>query len=73
MKLTFSWVQKLPCALNSSMQQITQKILFLSNQMFFFMYTLKAAGEELDGPAVSALRHAVAEDKQSWSGIGWVT
>jgi hypothetical protein len=29
--------------------------------------------EELDGPAVSALRRAVAEVKQRWSIIGWVT
>jgi hypothetical protein len=29
--------------------------------------------EELDGPAISALRRAVAEVKQRWSVIGWVT
>jgi hypothetical protein len=29
--------------------------------------------EELDGPAVSALRRAIAEVKQRWSDIGWVT
>jgi hypothetical protein len=29
--------------------------------------------EELDGPAVSALRRAIAEVKQRWSVIGWVT
>jgi hypothetical protein len=29
--------------------------------------------EELDGPAVSALRHAIAEAKQRCSVIGWVT
>jgi hypothetical protein len=29
--------------------------------------------EELDGPAVSALRHAIAAVKQRWSVIGWVT
>jgi hypothetical protein len=28
---------------------------------------------ELDGPAVSVLRRAIAETKQSWSVIGWVT
>jgi hypothetical protein len=28
--------------------------------------------EELDGPAVSALRRAIAEVKQHWSDIGWV-
>jgi hypothetical protein len=28
---------------------------------------------ELDGPAVSALRRAIAEVKQRWSIIGWVT
>jgi hypothetical protein len=28
---------------------------------------------ELDGPAVSALRLAIAEVKQRWSVIGWVT
>jgi hypothetical protein len=27
----------------------------------------------LDGPAVSALRHAIADVKQCWSVIGWVT
>jgi hypothetical protein len=29
--------------------------------------------EELDGPAVSALRRVIAEVKQRWSVIGWVT
>jgi hypothetical protein len=29
--------------------------------------------EELDGPAVSALRRAIAEVKQRWSVLGWVT
>jgi hypothetical protein len=29
--------------------------------------------EEFDGPAVSALRRAITEDKQPWSVIGWVT
>jgi hypothetical protein len=29
--------------------------------------------EELDGPAVSSLRRAIAEAKQRWSIIGWVT
>jgi hypothetical protein len=28
---------------------------------------------KLDGTAVSALRHAIAEVKQRWSLIGWVT
>jgi hypothetical protein len=29
--------------------------------------------EEVDGPAVSALRRAIAEVKQRWLVIGWVT
>jgi hypothetical protein len=29
--------------------------------------------EELDGPAVSALRRVIAEVKQRWSVTGWVT
>jgi hypothetical protein len=29
--------------------------------------------EELDGPAVSAFRCAIAEVKQRWSVIGWVS
>jgi hypothetical protein len=29
--------------------------------------------EELDGPAGSALRRTIAEVKQRWSVIGWVT
>jgi hypothetical protein len=29
--------------------------------------------EELEGPAVSALRRTIAEVKQHWSVIGWVT
>jgi hypothetical protein len=33
-------------------------------------YTLD---EELDGPAVNALRFAIAEVKQRWSVFGWVT
>jgi hypothetical protein len=36
--------------------------LFLTVEMLFI--------EELDGPAVSALRRAVAEVKQRWSVIG---
>jgi hypothetical protein len=34
---------------------------------------LRILFEELDGPAVSALRRAIAEVKQPWSVIGWVT
>jgi hypothetical protein len=34
---------------------------------FYFIY------EDLDGPAVRALRRAIAEDKQHWSVIGRVT
>jgi hypothetical protein len=30
------------------------------------------SSEELDGPAVSALRRAIAEVKQRWLVIGWV-
>jgi hypothetical protein len=37
-----------------------------------FIYAIKY-DEELDGPAVSALQHAIAEAKQRWSVIGWVT
>jgi hypothetical protein len=29
--------------------------------------------EKLDGPVISALRHAIAEVRQHWSVIGWVT
>jgi ABC-type phosphate transport system ATPase subunit len=29
--------------------------------------------EELDGPAISALRRTIAEVKQRWSVIRWVT
>jgi hypothetical protein len=32
-----------------------------------------APREELDSPAVSALRSAITEVKQRWSVIGWVT
>jgi hypothetical protein len=35
--------------------------------------TSSRSSEELDGPAVSALRRANAEVKQRWSVIGWVT
>jgi hypothetical protein len=31
------------------------------------------SNEELDGPAVSALQRAIAEVKQRWSVIGWIT
>jgi hypothetical protein len=34
---------------------------------------LARVDDELDGPAVSALRRAIAEVKQRWSIIGWVT
>jgi hypothetical protein len=33
----------------------------------------QGVSKELDGLAVSALRHAMAEYKQRWSVIGWVT
>jgi hypothetical protein len=36
-------------------------------------YGITNARGELDGAAVSALRRAVPEVKQSWSVIGWVT
>jgi hypothetical protein len=36
-------------------------------------YRLHNVCEELDDPAVSALRRAIAEVKQHWSVIGWVT
>jgi hypothetical protein len=32
-----------------------------------------STSEELDGPAVSALWRVIAEVKQNWSVIGWVT
>jgi hypothetical protein len=34
---------------------------------------MKTLNEELNGPAVSVLRRAIAEVKQRWSVIGWVT
>jgi hypothetical protein len=36
-------------------------------------YNLLFTFEELVAPAVSALRRAIAEAKQLWSVIGWVT
>jgi hypothetical protein len=36
-------------------------------------YLAMSNTEELDGPAVSVLRRAIAEDKQRWLFIGWVT
>jgi hypothetical protein len=35
--------------------------------------TSKEEEEDLDCPAISALRRAIAEVKQRWSVIGWVT
>jgi hypothetical protein len=35
------------------------------------MYVLN--NEEVDGPAISALRRAIVEVKQRWLVIGWVT
>jgi hypothetical protein len=37
------------------------------------VYMVQNTEQELDGPAVSAPRRAIAEDKQLWSVIGWVT
>jgi hypothetical protein len=49
--------------------------LELIRYLFLTSYTprYRPATEELDGPAVSALRRVIAEVKQSWSVIGWVT
>jgi hypothetical protein len=43
--------------------------------VFFFLIIPKLVmiDKELDGPTVSALRRAIAEVKQRWSAIGWVT
>jgi hypothetical protein len=38
-----------------------------------YRVNVKELDEELDGRAVSALRRAIAEVKQRWSVIGWVT
>jgi hypothetical protein len=32
----------------------------------------KSEVDELDGPAVSAVRHAIAEVKQRWSNMRWI-
>jgi hypothetical protein len=40
--------------------------------VFCFVINVKRA-EELDSPAVSALRRTIVEVKQRWSVIGWVT
>jgi hypothetical protein len=45
----------------------------LNRLMMMTYYGRSIAREELDGPAVSALRCAIAEVKQRWSAIGWVT
>jgi hypothetical protein len=50
----------------------------INMQCFILTHVYKAhttllTHEELDGPAVSALRRAIAEVKQSWSVIEWVT
>jgi hypothetical protein len=39
----------------------------------FLLKAYKCEFEELDGPAVCALWRAIAEIKQRWSVIGWVT
>jgi hypothetical protein len=40
---------------------------------YLFFTSCPELSEELDGLAVSPLRRAVAEVKQYWSGLGWVT
>jgi hypothetical protein len=40
----------------------------LSMKLLFFLFVV-----ELNGPAFSALQRAIAEVKQCWSAIGWVT
>jgi hypothetical protein len=43
---------------------------FFKKELLFYIFVHKS--EELDGPAVSALRCAIAEVKQGWADTGWV-
>jgi hypothetical protein len=47
--------------------------VFGSQQGKYNMINRHRIGAELDGPAVNALRRAIAEVKQRWPVIGWVT
>jgi hypothetical protein len=49
--------------------------LLLATQHYNRIYNVRSTAqlEELDDPAVSELRRVIAEVKQHWSVIGWVT
>jgi hypothetical protein len=44
-----------------------------NSDIFFSLHVLSVKAEKLYGVAASALRPAIAEVKQGWSVIGWVT
>jgi hypothetical protein len=51
---------------------LLQQVIVISLQikLKLKLRTVRYVREELDGPAVSALRHVIAEVKQRWSVIG---
>jgi hypothetical protein len=58
-------------SINHSLNQLMiTKIVKISLHLSFIKFY---GTEELNGPAVSALRRAIAEVKQRWSFMGWVT
>jgi hypothetical protein len=52
-----------------TIRKLLMKIFCSCTEVYITLWT----SEELDGYAVSALRRAIAEVKQRWSVIGWVT
>jgi hypothetical protein len=54
--------------MNSTIWIVTDRTDFFNNSIIRVLVS-----EELYGPAVRALRRAIAEVKQRWSVIGWVT
>jgi hypothetical protein len=46
---------------------------FLSIVFFHYLQPINVPTTAVDGPVVNAHRRAIAEVKQRWSAIGWVT
>jgi hypothetical protein len=77
---TKDWIGRFLCVfiVNKKIKEdLTEFLNLVKVLILFIFFTFKIKVEEkveeLDGPAVSALRRAITEAKQRWSAIGWVT
>jgi hypothetical protein len=57
----------------SSHVWVTNIITFIMSIIYLSWFHGTGRSDVLVGPAVSALQRAIAEVKQRWSGIGWMT